>query len=117
MAKVKGIIEHRRFKRYLVRDGILVSTRTITGEMLDISMGGLSFRCIDYRELPEDYESAILFGEEELLLEDVPLNVIGDYTEGPPAGYRQIRRIGARFGELDPEQKQILRNFIQTCAR
>ena len=109
--------ERRRYKRYPVRDGILVSTASRIGEMLDISMGGLSFRQVDREELAADYESAILFGEDELFLEDIPLQVLGDYTEGPTAGYRQIRRIGARFGELGREQKELLRDFIQVHSR
>jgi hypothetical protein len=113
----RGFIEHRRFKRYRVRDGILVSTPSKIGEMLNISMGGISFRCVDSRALPDDYEAAIFFGEDELFLEDVALKMIGDYTQGPPAGHRQIRRIGARFGELTAEQKQILRDFIQIHSR
>jgi hypothetical protein len=113
----RGFIEHRRFKRYRVRDGILVSTPSKIGEMLNISMGGISFRCVDYRDLPDDFETAILFGEDELFLEDVALKMIGDYTQGPPAGYRQIRRIGAKFGELTAEQKQVLRDFIEIHAQ
>jgi hypothetical protein len=109
--------ERRRFKRYPVRDGILVSTPTRTGEMLDISMGGLSFRQVDPREFPEEYESAILFGEDELFLEDLPLKPVGDYTPEPPSGYRQIRKVGASFGKLNREQKERLRDFIQLDSR
>lgn len=109
--------ERRRYQRYPVRDGILVSTPTRTGEMLDISLGGLSFRQVDRKGLPEDYESAILFGDEELFLEDIPMKLVGDYTEEPVAGYRQIRRIGAKFGELRSGQKDLLRDFIQVHSR
>ncbi|MDA8165326.1 MAG: hypothetical protein M0017_09905 [Desulfobacteraceae bacterium] len=109
--------ERRCYRRYPVRDGILVSTPSRAGEMLDISMGGLSFRQVDSKELPEDFESAILFGEDELFLEDMPLKPVGDYTQEPLAGYRQIRKIGARFGELTKEQRERLRDFIQVQSR
>lgn len=114
---IRSFSERRRYKRYAVRDGILVSTPTRTGEMLDISMGGLSFRQVDHQKRPEGFESVILFGEDELFLEDIPLKLIGDYTEEPPAGYRQIRRIGAAFGELSSEQRERLRDFIQVHSR
>jgi hypothetical protein len=109
--------ERRHYKRYPVRGGILVSTPSRIGELLDISMGGLSFRQIDRKELPEDYESAILFGEDEFFLEDIPMKLIGDYTEEIPFGYRQIRRVGASFGELGTGQKERLRDFIQIHSR
>jgi hypothetical protein len=83
----------------------------------NISLGGILFRCVDNRELSQDFESAILFGQDELFLEDITLKIIGDYTRGGPAGLRQIRRIGARFGELTAQQKEALRDFIVIHSR
>jgi hypothetical protein len=116
MANKKGFIEYRRYRRYSVRSGIIVSTPSRTGEVINIGLGGLSFRCLDQRELTDIFEAAILFGEDDLFVEEVTLKMIGDYTKGPPTGYRQIRIIGARFGELHAEQKQSLRDFMKIHA-
>ena len=111
---IERLLERRRSKRYPVHDGILVSTPSKTGEMLDISMGGLSFRYVNHKEMPEGYESAILFGEDELFLENIPLQMVGDYTQEPETGEpRKIRKIGACFGTLSKRQQEILRDFIQ----
>lgn len=117
MANKKGFIEHRRHRRYSVGAGVIVSTPSRIGEVINIGLGGLSFRCLDNGELPVPFESAILFGEDDLSVEEVTIKLVGDYTKGPPAGYRQIRKIGAKFGELSIEQKQTLRNFILLHAK
>lgn len=112
------LLERRRYPRVTTKKNssfVLISDDTKLGEIIDISMGGLAFRYSDgelWSHKPD--QSAILFGEDDLWLNAMPLNSIYDcILSGPsPEDPSTLRRRSMQFGALSPEQQKLLRQFI-----
>lgn len=111
-------LERRRYLRVTTKKNssfVLISDDTKLGEIIDISMGGLAFRYSGgelWSRQPD--QSAILFGDDDLWLNTIPLNSVYDFIlSGPsPENPNTLRRRSMQFGALSPEQKKLLRQFI-----
>lgn len=82
-----------------------------SGEIIDISMGGLAFSYVDRDDWSfESCDRGMLLGEKELCLDDIPLKVISDCAIN--SGLSIIRRCGVKFEKLTPKQLAQLEYFI-----
>ena len=121
---MKQLVEQRRHPRFQVPilSAYVVVTRhgprsPIVGNIVDIGMGGVSFRYITREERP--YESShldILLPDGSFHLDRVPVRTVSSdiEVENETAANISTRRCSVKFGDLTDEQKSDLTHFIQT---
>jgi len=125
MTDGKEPVERRRYMRFQVPSyGAYAVLRrhwprsSIMGDIVDISLGGLSFRYIGSKKSP--YRSSnmdILLTDGSFSLNKIRVNTVSDLeVESQTSAGLEIRRCGVRFGDLRDSQKADLRYFIQTYA-
>ncbi|MBU0480105.1 MAG: hypothetical protein KKG47_03270 [Proteobacteria bacterium] len=89
---------------------------TKPGLIVDIGLGGLSFRYIDRKDWPEESHTLdIVSGEdEEFRLENIPYRVVSDYETRSDIAYEKmiVKRRSVAFGPLSNDQKMKLQQFI-----
>lgn len=102
--------ERRKHKRYNVKSGTFKS-ESKSGDIIDISMGGLSFSYIDSDNwTDEEFDCGMLMGERDLGLEEIPLKIISDCAIN--SGLSITRRCGVKFEKLTPKQLAQLEYYI-----
>lgn len=113
---VKGVIERRRYKRHKVQDvSVVVGTRRV-GHILEMSMGGLAFSYVEYKDLNFGKpEPGIIFGKNGRYLEKLPVKIVSDsvLSRGPTTHPVVIRRCSLQFLPLSEEQHLNLEAFIR----
>ena len=113
------VIEQRKFRRFKVKNSTLVfDDTTDVGEIVDISLGGLSFFCAD---MPADLKGAF---KVDILCEGVEdycagrincKKLIAEYSG--VNNTRQKNRFSVEFDEaMRPDQKMQLENIIKKYA-
>lgn len=110
--------ERRRCRRFRVRDGV-VYLDSLVGEVIDVSFGGLAFRYVSAAgtRAEASLESGVLFGGEEIFLENVTLRTVSDFVLACSGEEEEVRRRGMAFGPLTPEELAALARFIRLFAR
>jgi hypothetical protein len=113
----KSPLDRRRHKRYQVREGALICPVARVRKywkMLDVSMGGASFRYIPGDYLSGITEIDIAMRDLEFSLEGIPFKVISDceFTDGL-SSLSTLRRCGVEFGPLTHLQASLLDEFIR----
>lgn len=106
----KELTERRIHPRHPVKSGT-ITTSNLTGEIIDISMGGLAFSYLERGDWDGvSFDRGMLLGERDLCVADLPLKVISDCAIN--SGLSIIRRCGVQFGTLTPKQMAQLEYFI-----
>jgi len=106
----KNMVERRHHKRFKVKSGTFKS-KSLDGDIIDISMGGFSFSYVDNGEWSdESFDQGMLLGEKDLCLDDIPLKVISDCAIN--RGLSITRRCGVKFVKLNPKQLAQLEYYI-----
>lgn len=106
----KNKAERRKHERFNVKSGTFKS-KSKSGDIVDISMGGLSFSYVDDNEWSdESFERGMLLGEKDLCLEDIPMKIISDCAIN--SGFSITRRCGVKFEKLTPKQLAQLEYYI-----
>ena len=115
-------IEKRNHLRYPAMDSVIVALNPkadILGHMIDIGLGGLSFRYVDTEvEPPPSHELLILLNKPRFYLENLPYHTVTD-CELPNEfifSAVPVRRMGVAFGELTTSQRNQLEDFILYCS-
>jgi len=110
VAEEKKSKERRTYQRFTTKSCTIAVSSTI-GQIVDISMGGVSFSYIDTGKLSKNTSAqAIVFGKDDLCLDEFPLRIISDCSMGK--GISMMRRCGAVFDELTSKQLSQLEHFI-----
>lgn len=122
MPSVKYPLERRRHLRYPAIDGAIVALdprADILGQMIDIGLGGLSFRYIDTEvERPPPKKLLILLNKPRFYLEHIPFRVVTN-AELPNEfifSAVSVRKMGVEFGQLSTAQRTQLEDFILYCS-
>ena len=118
MADHKKGTNRRKHPRFLVKEGAFAVMKPgykYLGQIKNISRGGLAYRHIADKR-PENglYKIDIFLSNKEFYLENIPfktVSVLDEATEFPYSSVMMKRRC-IQFGDLDPEQKQMLDYFI-----
>ncbi len=118
----KQIVEQRKYRRFSVREGTLIfNTTTDVGEIIDISMGGLSFTCPDEmpEEPPSSFDIGILFGEDEYYTGQIKCNKLMHHGASSDLFSRQEKgkRYSIEFSDLTPKQRLHLEHIIQSYTQ
>ena len=109
--KKKDEADRRLHARFKVKSGTTIKAKSQSADIIDISMGGLSFSYIDDNEwTDESFERGMLLGEKDLCLEDIPMKIISDCAIN--SGLSVTRRCGVKFEKLSPKQLAQLEYYI-----
>jgi hypothetical protein len=119
MLSTKLWVERRKHKRCETQKdtlGILRSNNTKVGLITDVGAGGLGFRYIGKEQpIGEWAELSILPAQDLFYLHKIPCKFVWDRNASKDH-YSSItmRECGLQFGELTPDQMNLLKYFIQT---
>ena len=121
MTKGKELVERRKNKRFQAKDGALAVLKPPwphsirLGQIIDISMGGLSFRCIaDEEQFNGSSELSVIFANHGFYLHKLPIKTVSDFeTARMPFGSMTPRRRSVEFEKLRDDQMSQLQYFIQ----
>lgn len=115
MENRKLLVERRKHERFQILSG-LFAINSHFGQIIDISMGGLSFRYVDRGEwTDESVAEGTLFGDDDLWLNKIPIQMVSECSAETGlslSGSNMIKRRGVQFGQLTPIQAFQLENFI-----
>lgn len=121
MIKTKKYVQRRQHVRFRVDGATIGVSRdqyTKMGQVVDISMGGLSFRYFDggmeSAEFPESAKMAILLAPKDFHLENIPFRTILDFPVQPT--FLEMRQRCVQFGNLTPAQLLHLEYFISNLS-
>jgi c-di-GMP-binding flagellar brake protein YcgR len=107
----------RKYVRYKAKEGALVSPVAESRKywrILDVSLGGMSFRYIPCEDLNGFSEIDIVTQDLDFALEGIPFRVVSDceFTDRS-ASVMELRRCGVEFGSLTHHQESLLAEFIR----
>lgn len=108
----KRTIERRRNKRYKAVDGAYAAISPNShklGQIIDISMGGLSFKYIDTSNDKDDDgtpEDAVFLSSMGYYVGDLPFKTVSDYeiTNVPSFSSMKVRKRHVQFTDLSFKQ-------------
>jgi hypothetical protein len=118
----EGQMDRRNDHRFHMQDiafAVLRNHVSKVGQIMDISLGGLSFHYIVNGEDPHrSLQMDILLAYQGIRIKKIRFKAISDIriANKSPFSPLLIRRCGVRFGPLTEEQKSQLENFIRNHA-
>ena len=123
MKENKNYTERRQHERSSVQNfvvGILNSGESVTiGSITDISLGGVKFTYHELKMAPDDspIHSIDIIADNHNLV-DIPCEYVWDDTVETESDSKltDLRQCGIQFGKLTPNQKLLLRSFINRFA-
>ncbi len=104
--------EHERLKA--PEESILVSaSRQEVFRLLDISEGGLSFRCLQSETLSSTWSANIFIGPASVHLKNISLQLIWEKPDNMPSFLSMpTKEVGVKFDTLDQSLKDQLEAFL-----
>ena len=110
--------ERRQHQRFKAPEKTLAITPNIIGQIVDISVGGCELKYIDNNgKLASEGAMDILMNDKGFYMEQVPIATAWqDRPESSALSTIVIRKIGIRFADLSPSQRERIDYFIQNYA-
>lgn len=115
----KILIERRQHIRYLAKLNTLAvlksNTKRLEGQIIDISLGGLSFNLFDQTFSPDEkFDLSIHYKEKGFCLEHIAYRVTSSQvTEGDSLFSNvKLQRVSLQFEDLAPRHRYELEAFI-----
>ncbi len=119
--KTKKYVQRRQYVRFRVDGATIGVSRdryTKMGQVVDISMGGLSFRYFDggleSAEFPQSAQMVILLAPKDFHLENIPFQTVLDFPVQPT--FLEMRQRCVQFVRLTSTQLVQLEYFIANLA-
>ena len=109
--------ERRKFTRFTPKDGTMAVNNHALGPVVDISMGGLSFRYMaDKSDNPMTDFFGIFLGSDNILIDKIKSQIVSDKVSNQGASFLQTRsrQRSIQFLNLTSTQQKELENFILT---
>jgi hypothetical protein len=130
MTDVKDFTKRGEHERLKVKNGAIAMIRPINAlatthkycQIINISKGGLAFRCIDRNgESNEPFELDVLFIQDSICftyLKNIPFKTVWVSHEPgeTSSGQLKTRQLGVQFGEMTPQQESQLDRFLEKCT-
>ena len=130
MTDGKEFTKRGKHERLKVKNGAIAMIRPLNAlgtthkycQIINISKGGLAFRCIDRNgESNEPFELDVLFIQDSICftyLKNVPFKTVWVSHEPSEAssGHLKTRQLGVQFGEMTPQQESQLDRFLEKCT-
>ncbi len=113
--------ENRQEKRYRVKEGaiaVIGNHANVLGQIIDISLSGLSFRYMDNGQKEDNDRLTILSTDQNFYLVNIPFETVSDFSlhNIPSFSSMVMRRRCLRFGTLTAEQTAQIKRFIARYA-
>lgn len=110
--------ERRQHQRFKAPEKTLAITPNIIGQIVDISAGGCELKYIDNNgKLANEDAMDILMNDKGFYMEQIPISMAWqDLPERSVLSTISIRKVGIRFADLNPEQKERIDYFIKNYA-
>ncbi|MBW2565547.1 MAG: PilZ domain-containing protein [Deltaproteobacteria bacterium] len=120
MTNTKERVERRKHKRFRIEHGAFVGLGPRydkVGRIIDISMGGLAFRCFGSRKANGSC-LAVFFTETNFHLDEVQIKTISDFEIAGklPSSSITARRCSVQFMGLTEKQRSQIEFFIKNYA-
>jgi hypothetical protein len=116
MTDTKYLVERRKHKRFEIRGGAYVAVGPNfdqVGPLIDISMGGLSFRYMASEKQPNGLSLDIFSADRDFYFGYVPFKEVSDLPTGEgPSSSPVMRRSSVRFEDLTHYQRAQLEHLI-----
>jgi len=121
MTDKKELVERRKYERFQVNSNTYVALGPPYGKVgpvIDISLGGLSFRYVDGKETTNESYIHIFLTEANFYLEKVPVKTILDFEipDKSAASVINMRRCGLQFRGLTHDQAFQLKFCIENYS-
>jgi hypothetical protein len=125
MIALKQDADRRECRRFRVQEGAFAAVSASNGQLgqiQDISLKGVAFQYLATERASartdRPAEVQLLCREARLRLDGLPAVLVSDreHSVGPSFMDLKMRRMALQFGELDPEQRHRLADFIYRCA-
>ena len=110
-------IERREYKRFKIKKNVFAADSDRMGQIVDLSMGGFSFRYPELQKQPvESQEMDIFVKDNSFFLQNLPITIVSDRKVVDDIDYPMplLRRRGVKFQELTSEQKFQLEYLLWT---
>lgn len=106
--------DRRKHKRYTLRQGVFAGFRPNMGEIVDISIGGVSFHYLEFSKDINEKNDFIICSEDGCCLDCFPCRIVSDKVVASESALSQIvtRQRRVMFHTLTDEQKGLLFDFI-----
>ena len=105
--------ERRQHKRYTIENSVAVSDNGVF-QVSDVSRGGFCFKCPPYTAISDFWETDILTPIEQL--KDYPVKRVWVSLTENHTHEALPTVVGAKFGKLTKEQKELLSRLIETLS-
>ena len=109
--------ERRQFKRFRPKDGTMAIDNHALGPVIDISMGGLSFRyVIEDAAKPISNFLGIFLSSDDILIDKLSTRLIADEFVSQSSSFltSSTRKRSIQFIDLTDTQRNSLEEFIRT---
>jgi len=130
MANRKEFTNRGKHERFKVKDGAIALVRPLNAlatthkycQIINISKGGLAFRCIDRNgESVEPFELDVLFIQDSIcltFLKNIPFKTVWVTHEpsNTSSSHLKTRQLGVQFGEMTLQQESQLDRFLKKCT-
>jgi hypothetical protein len=122
VTNTKESVERRKHARFKVQSGAYAAVGPSfdqVGPLMDIGMGGLSFRYTAREKQPSGLSLDIIFTNSSFRLDYILFKAVSDLeiSDTEPLDVASKRRTSVRFEKLTPYQELILSHFIQSHYR
>ncbi len=109
--------ERREYKRFKIKENVFAADSDRMGQIVDLSMGGFSFRYPELQKQPvESQKMDIFVKDNSFFLQNLPITIVSDRKVVDDIDYPMplLRRRGVKFQELTSEQKFQLEYLLWT---
>ncbi|MFZ5571645.1 MAG: PilZ domain-containing protein [Thermodesulfobacteriota bacterium] len=120
-------LERRKSKRYKPRDGAFAVLRPNTnatkiGNIIDISMSGMAFYCVDSQESEtktDDFNMDIFMSGSGFMVDHIPFRIISEIVVPKEIPFYSVvtRRLGVEFDTMPPRKRSMLEHFLRKHTR
>lgn len=110
--------ERRQHQRFKAPEKTLAITPSIIGQIVDISAGGCELKYIDNNgKLAQEGAMDILMNDKGFYMEQLPIAMAWqDRPASSALSTIVIRKVGLRFANLTPNQRERIDYFIKNYA-
>ncbi len=106
--------EKRAHKRYKAPEEAVLLNNGNVYRLLDVSSGGLSFRCLQSEFVPSNWSASILVGQFSLHIKDLPLILVWEKPDNMPSFMSMpTKEVGVRYDNSDPALLEQIDTLLQ----
>lgn len=113
-------MDKRRYKRFQAKKWVTTAVRcgskSKVGLLMDISEGGLAFRCPDGPDnLKQPCDLTIVCSEADFRMSGIPIKLVSSMQIANEMSFTMLtmRRYGIQFCDMDSEQRRMLNLLIE----